>query len=78
MNKASTDTFYKARILVVDDEPGILLGLRRQLTARGYEVKTATSGLEALDEKLRTKELAPRLRKPIGEIAFAGFWGRSI
>ncbi len=34
--------------------------------------------LEDLDEKLRGKELAARERKPIGEIAFAGFWGRSI
>jgi nitroreductase len=30
--------------------------------------------LEDLDEKLRAKELAPRARKPIGEIAFAGTW----
>lgn len=34
--------------------------------------------LEALDEKLRGRELAPRERKLIGEIAFGGFWGRSI
>ena len=34
--------------------------------------------LEDLDEKRRAKELSPRLRKPIGEIAFAGSWGRSI
>ena len=33
--------------------------------------------LEQLDEKLRGKELASRERKPIGEIAFAGYWGRS-
>lgn len=31
--------------------------------------------LEELDEKLRTKELASRERKAIGEIAFAGTWG---
>lgn len=31
--------------------------------------------LEELDEKLRGKELAPRERKSIGEIAFAGKWG---
>ncbi|HJZ67102.1 MAG TPA: nitroreductase family protein [Blastocatellia bacterium] len=31
--------------------------------------------LEELDEKLRNKELAPRERKPIGEMAFAGKWG---
>jgi nitroreductase len=34
--------------------------------------------LEALDEKLRGKELAPRERKQIPEIAFFGSWGRSI
>jgi nitroreductase len=34
--------------------------------------------LEDLDEKLRGKELAARERKSIGEIAFAGFWDRSI
>jgi nitroreductase len=28
-----------------------------------------------LDETLRSKELAPRTRKPIGEMAFAGKWG---
>lgn len=31
--------------------------------------------LEELDEKLRTKEVASRERKAIGEIAFAGTWG---
>jgi nitroreductase len=30
--------------------------------------------LEGLDEKSRAKELAPRQRKPIGEVAFAGTW----
>lgn len=33
--------------------------------------------LDDLEEKLRGKELAPRERKPIGEIAFAGKWGES-
>jgi nitroreductase len=32
----------------------------------------------SLDEKLTEKELAPRQRKAIREIAFAGFWGRPI
>ncbi|HKA17477.1 MAG TPA: nitroreductase family protein [Blastocatellia bacterium] len=32
--------------------------------------------LEALDDKLRAKELASRERKPLSEIAFAGAWGR--
>jgi len=34
--------------------------------------------LEDLDEKLRGKELAPRERKQIGEIAFNGTWDRSF
>ena len=33
--------------------------------------------LEELDEKLRAKELGSRERKPIGDIAFAGMWGRA-
>ena len=37
-------------ILVVDDEPAILRTLRAGLTARGYEVITAASGREALNE----------------------------
>jgi nitroreductase len=31
--------------------------------------------LDDLDEKLRSRELVPRERKPTGEIAFAGTWG---
>ena len=38
------------RILVVDDEPQILRVMRASLPARGYEVRTAPGGLEALDE----------------------------
>ena len=37
------------RILVVDDEPSILAAVAPLLTARGYEVYTATSGETALD-----------------------------
>ena len=32
------------RVLVVDDEPQILRGLRTNLRARGYEVETAADG----------------------------------
>jgi hypothetical protein len=32
--------------------------------------------LEEVDDKLRAKELAPRQRKQIGEIAFAGTWNK--
>ncbi len=38
------------RILVVDDEEQILRAVRRALTARGYEVVTATDGEDALIE----------------------------
>ncbi|HSE97574.1 MAG TPA: response regulator transcription factor [Blastocatellia bacterium] len=37
-------------ILVVDDEPQILRVMRASLPARGYEVRTAPGGEEALDE----------------------------
>jgi nitroreductase len=33
--------------------------------------------LTDLDEKIRVKELAPRGRKQIGEVAFAGMWNKS-
>lgn len=36
------------RILVVDDEPDILLVIRARLEAAGYQVQTAATGLEAL------------------------------
>ncbi len=39
-----------ARILVVDDEKEILRALQRNLTAHGYEVFTANSGEQALEE----------------------------
>lgn len=40
----------KPVILVVDDEPQILRVMRATLPARGYEVRTAPGGEEALDE----------------------------
>jgi two-component system KDP operon response regulator KdpE len=42
-----------ARILVVDDEVEIMRALQRSLTAFGYDVFTANSGEEALDEVAR-------------------------
>jgi two-component system KDP operon response regulator KdpE len=39
-----------ARILVVDDEIEILRALQRNLTAHGYDVFTASSGEQALEE----------------------------
>jgi two-component system cell cycle response regulator CpdR len=37
------------RILLVDDEPVVLLLMRRALTEAGYEVLSATNGVEALE-----------------------------
>ena len=37
-------------ILVVDDEPNILLSLQFLMKQKGYEVRTATNGEEALKE----------------------------
>src|SRR6202044_1036222 len=38
------------RVLVVDDEPQILRALRINLRARQYDVNTAASGAQALEE----------------------------
>ena len=42
------------RVLVVDDDPQLLRALRITLTARGYEVITATNGRDALGAASRT------------------------
>ncbi len=39
---------YKKRVLVVDDEPGVLRFINVHLSLAGYEVITTTSGKEAL------------------------------
>jgi two-component system KDP operon response regulator KdpE len=41
------------RVLVIDDEPQILRALRINLRARRYEVATAATGTEALEEAAR-------------------------
>ena len=38
-----------AKILLVDDETAFLDAMKRRLTKRGFDVETATSGLEALE-----------------------------
>ena len=41
--------FMPANVLVVDDEPNIILSLKFLMSQEGYEVRTATSGEEALN-----------------------------
>ena len=45
------------KLLVADDSETVLLMLQRRLEMEGYEVVTATDGLEALE---RLRELAPK------------------
>lgn len=42
------DTARKAKVLLVDDEPNILLAIEFLVLQQGYEVSTATNGEEAL------------------------------
>ena len=46
MNESDT---LKTRILVVDDEPGIVNVLRIKLRLSGFDVITTTSGAEAIE-----------------------------
>ncbi len=39
----------RQRILVVDDDPGIMIAVKQSLTTQGYEIITATDGFEALE-----------------------------
>lgn len=43
------------RVLVVDDEPGLVVSMRINLSARGYEVVTARDGRSALDAAAKTR-----------------------
>ena len=45
----------RASILVVDDEPNILLSLQFLMKKAGYDVRTAKDGEEALAEIARAK-----------------------
>ena len=55
-------------------EFGILEGFTPiAMIAIGYPFR---GKLEEVDEKLRAKELAPRQRKQVGEIAFTGMWNK--
>lgn len=42
-------SYAQQRILLVDDDPGIVVAVKQALSAHGYEVTTATNGIEALD-----------------------------
>ena len=41
-------SYAQQHILLVDDDPGILAAVKHALAAQGYEVTTATNGMEAL------------------------------
>lgn len=41
-------SYAQQHILLVDDDPGILAAVKHALVAQGYEVTTATNGMEAL------------------------------
>src|SRR6266699_3135505 len=41
-------SYAQQHILLVDDDPGILVAVKQALASHGYEVTTATNGIEAL------------------------------
>jgi DNA-binding NtrC family response regulator len=55
------------RVLVADDDPSALEGLRRLLVAWGYEVETASNGRAALDKAsmVRPEAVITDFRMPI-------------
>src|SRR6185312_16035631 len=40
--------YVRPRILLVDDDPGIMVAVKQALDAHGYEMRTAVDGVEAL------------------------------
>ena len=48
MTDALTNTMTKSKILVVEDDDDLRLGLARRLTASGYDVVLAADGLAAV------------------------------
>jgi CheY-like chemotaxis protein len=52
--KGSSQTGFNYRILVVDDEPSVRDTSAAILAAKGYEVRTAQDGFEALAELTRS------------------------
>jgi two-component system KDP operon response regulator KdpE len=55
VNAVQAPKVEPTRVLVVDDDPGLLRTLSSLLGARGYDVITATAGLDALETLLREK-----------------------
>jgi CheY-like chemotaxis protein len=55
--------FTPRQILIVDDEPNILLSLQFLMRKAGYEVRTASDGEEALAEIARAD--ANRLKQKV-------------
>ncbi len=45
----------KKKILIVDDDPGLLTLLDRRLKANGYEVVSASDGKEAIEKTKQTQ-----------------------
>ncbi|HOX33662.1 MAG TPA: response regulator [Spirochaetales bacterium] len=53
----AADTGPKAKLLLVEDEPLVLLDERRKLALRGYEVETARSAAEAIAAAERAEDI---------------------
>ncbi len=51
-NGTATQTTKKTRILIVEDEPAMVAGLRDNFEYEGYEVISAADGVEGLDRAL--------------------------
>src|SRR5438093_12214524 len=54
-NITETNTVKKTRILIVEDEPAMVAGLRDNFEYEGYEVISAVDGVEGLDRALSEK-----------------------
>ena len=55
----------KGRVLVVDDEPASANGLRDLLSAWGYEARSESDGIAALERAENAAQLRARLLKMI-------------
>lgn len=56
MPKEIEDKTIAEKIMVVDDEPGMVILLSKFLTRHGYEIVTAKDGVECIAEALREHE----------------------